>query len=268
VTPMRNLDLKPQQIDLWCAYPNYITDPALLQQYRKLLCETEQQQEQRFYFARDRHRYLVTRILVRSVLSRYAPVAPNEWRFDTNAYGKPHIANCEQLRKTIAFNVTHSDNLVILGVANEHALGLDTENARARIVSLELADAYFAPEEVTDLRAQSTERQQRRFFEYWTLKESYIKARGMGLSIPLDQFSFSFSHKQTIQLAIHSSQDDLPVHWDFWQFELNADYLVAVCAKRSDLQPPSLVPHHVVPLLSEQPLDWRLLRASRHAANS
>ena len=101
--------LDAKHIDLWCAFPAEIVDEALLQEYRGLLSEAEREQQQRFYFAKDRQRYLVTRALVRTVLSRYAPIYPEQWLFATNAYGKPYIANGAGFYNSISFNITHSE---------------------------------------------------------------------------------------------------------------------------------------------------------------
>ncbi len=257
---MANRELNANRIDLWCASSSEIQDVALLQAYQSVLSETERTQQQRFYFARDRQRYLVTRALVRTVLSRYAAISPSQWVFSPDAYGKPHIANDVHLDNTISFNITHSGSFIILAVTTGRALGLDTENRVTRKASLDVAGHYFAPAEVADLFSQPVEQQQYRFFEYWTLKESYIKARGMGLSIPLDQFSFYFPDEKKVELAILPSLNDNASRWRFWQILLEDEYLVSVCAERSDAEVPSLLLRKVVPLVSGQGMGYELLR--------
>ncbi|MGS0741624.1 4'-phosphopantetheinyl transferase family protein [Glaciimonas sp. GG7] len=249
-----------QRIDLWCAFPAEIVDAALLEEYRCMLSEQERQHQQRFYFPKDRQRYLVTRALVRTVLSRYAPISPQQWIFSTNAYGKPYIANGAGLYDNLSFNISHSDNLIIIGITRDAALGLDTENSCTRGMSLNVVEYSFAPVEVADLQAQPLGLQQERFFAYWTLKESYIKARGMGLSIPLEQFSFHFPSEHAIDLTIDPVQNDDPARWRFWQFRIASDYLVAVCAETIETVPPLLVLKQSIPLRSEQDIDYELLR--------
>jgi 4'-phosphopantetheinyl transferase len=73
-----------------------------------------------------------------------------------------------------------------------------------------------------------------RFFQYWTLKESYIKARGMGLSIPLDRFSFDASQPTRITFSVDPILEDDAAHWTFWQWSLAEGYLLALCAQRRD----------------------------------
>jgi len=249
------------RIDLWCTFPVAISDQALLQTYQNLLSDSERKQHQQFYFAKDRHRYLITRALTRTVLSRYTSIAADQLTFATNEFGKPRIINDLGLNQEIAFNITHADNLILIGVTRDCALGVDTENSQNRTISRELAEYSFAVQEVADFLAQPIEQQQQRFFEFWTLKESYIKARGMGLSIPLKQFSFRFPRENLIELDIDALQHDAPERWRFWQLRLAKDYLVAVCAEKINPTPPLLVLRHVVPLMWEEKLDYQLLRS-------
>jgi len=238
------------EIHLWLAFYDEIGDENLHAAYRELLAPAEREQEPRFYFARDRRRYLITRALVRTVLSRYAPVDPAEWVFTTNAYGRPEIGNAEAADANLSFNISHTHSLIVLGVTRGRALGVDVENFRAREVSLDIATHYFAPREVTALSSVPVHEQQYRFFEYWTFKEAYIKARGMGLSLPLDKFSFHYPDDRGVGIAIEPELADDPSRWQFWQYRPAADYLLAVCAERG-AEPPRLTVRRTVPMLNE-----------------
>lgn len=252
---------RSRPIDLWCTFYSDLQSETLLQEYRVLMSEAEGQQEKRFYFARDRHRYVVTRALVRTVLSGYAEIAPSDWMFSLNDYGRPLIANDAAAARKISFNVSHTDSLIIVAVGHGHEVGVDVENTRARAACIDVADRFFAPEEINALHALPEARQHQRFFEYWTLKESYIKARSMGLSIPLDHFSFDLSG-DGICISIHPDQGDRPERWRFWQMSLGAGYVGALCAERVSAEAPMLRVRNVVPLVSSQELPYELLRAS------
>jgi 4'-phosphopantetheinyl transferase len=249
--------LHPDHIDLWFTFLDDVASSAansdLLQRYRTLLSPPEQQAQERFHFEKDRHRYLVTRALVRTVLSRYAPVAPQDWAFETNAYGKPSVAHSTVLAKTLSFNVSHTQGLVLVGVTHSAPLGVDVENTQ-RGAALDAAQAFFAPSEVTDLAQLPPHLQGERFFQYWTLKESYIKARGLGLSIGLDQFCFDLSQPDGVRLWIDPHQNDTPAHWRFWQLRLSNHYWVAVCAGSQSSTLPALQVRQVVPLGTDQDL--------------
>jgi len=245
------VSLTPAEIHLWLAFYDQIGDERLHAAYRELLSPAERAQEPRFYFARDRLRYLVTRALVRTVLSRYVDVDPKQWAFSPSSYGRPEIVNPEAGAAGLSFNISHTHSLIVLGVTQGRALGVDVENVQARNAPIGVADRYFAPPEVAVLKAAPAHEQQHRFFEYWTFKESYIKARGMGLSLPLDKFSFHYPHDRAVEIAIDAELADDAARWQFWQFRPTPEYLVALCAERAGAAP-TVIARKIVPLVSEE----------------
>jgi 4'-phosphopantetheinyl transferase len=199
---------------------------------------------------------------VRTTLSRYVPVSPEQWAFSPNAYGRPEIANDNRAARAISFNLSHTNNLIVLGVTCLNALGVDVENVHVRPAACEVADRFFSPVEVAALHALPPEVQHRRFFEYWTLKESYIKARGMGLSIPLDQFTFHFQGESQVSMSVSPGLNDRAARWRFWQLQPSAHHLVALCVERSNHSTPELQTRRVVPFGEEEPAHWPILRTS------
>jgi 4'-phosphopantetheinyl transferase len=256
------IPLTSAEIHLWLALPDDIHEPDLLSTYRTLLNAAEKEQESRFFFATDRHRYLVTRALVRTVLSRYRAIDAKDWVFSANAYGRPEIANKEASDCSLSFNISHTRGLIVLAVSKGCSLGVDVEDVAGREVSIEIANHFFAPQEVEALNAVSPGRQQYRFYEYWTFKESYIKARGMGLSIPLDKFSFHYPKEDAVELAIDPELGDDPARWQFWQMQPTSEHLLALSAERIDAQPPKLIVRKTVPMKSEEIVALKLLRVS------
>jgi 4'-phosphopantetheinyl transferase len=258
----RIIPLTPAEIHLWLTFYDEISAERLHSAYRALLDAAEREQEPRFYFARDRRRYLVTRALVRTVLSRYVSIDPKEWIFSTNAYGRPEIVNATAKNASLSFNISHTHSLIVLAVTMRRALGVDVENIRTREVPIDIADRYFATPEVEALTAAPAHEQQYRFFEYWTFKEAYIKARGMGLSLPLDKFSFHYAHDHAVEIAIQPELADDSARWQFWQFRPRPEYLVAVCAERVGTRSPSLIVRHAVPMVSDEQCAVDFLRVS------
>ena len=246
------LDLRPDRIHLWFTHFDQIRKDDLLARYRVLLSEEERLKEQRLYFTKNRHRYLVTRALVRTVLSRYAPIAPEQWTFTQNAYGKPSISNIDPAAKRISFNLSHTNGLIVLGVTCGGALGIDTENVCVRPARLGGANAFFSSEESRAISQLPLDKQRLRTFQCWTLKESYIKARGMGLSIPLDKFSFHFHGDARVRLSIQEQLKDEPSRWHFWQLRTSDSYLTSVCAERCGTGAKQLLLKRFVPLGQEQ----------------
>lgn len=255
------------RIDVWLACYDEISDPHLHAEYRTLLTEQERHQEFQFYFPDDQRRYLVTRAMVRTVLSRYVAIAPRDWCFTNNRYGRPDIANLSRDECGLCFNISHTRGLIAIGVTLHRELGVDVENVRAREVSLEIADRFFAKAEVAELASVPVERRQDRFFEYWTFKESYIKARGMGLSIPLEKFSFHYHHERAVHLAIEPELGDDATRWSFWQYRPTTEHLLAVCAERVG-SAPCVTLRRTVPLVAEQMFQPRLLKTSEPIAGT
>lgn len=253
------LPLPSSEVHVWLAFYDAI-DEQLHDAYRAMLNDEERAQEPRFHFARDRRRYLVTRALVRTVLSRYVPIAPAAWTFSKNEYGCPAIAN--PAAGALSFNLSHTHSVIVLAVTRGRAVGVDVENVRDCAIPVDIADRFFAPQEVAALNTVPPQNQQDRFFEYWTFKESYIKARGMGLSLPLDKFSFHYAGERDVALSIDAELGDDAARWQFWQFRPTPDYLVALCAERAGDRQSTVIIRQTVPLSSIEPVTYELMRTS------
>ncbi|WP_257389120.1 4'-phosphopantetheinyl transferase family protein [Tahibacter caeni] len=248
-------------VDVWLAFYNEITDAALLEHFSSLLSRAEREQEARFHFADDRRRYRVTRALQRTVLSRYAPVAPTDWSFATNDYGCPRVAATHAAAAGLSFNLSHTRGLIALAVTRDRAVGVDVENLAVREVAVGIADRFFAPVEVEALAAVPAAQQQHRFFEYWTFKEAYIKARGMGLSLPLDKFSFRFPEQGAVQLAVDAELGDDAGRWRFAQYRPTPEHLLALCVEHGGpLRAPPVRLRKVVPAVGHEDLELEPLK--------
>jgi len=250
-------------IDLWLVSYRQINDSQLVQRLEQLLNAEERQRRARFLHAEDQHRFLLTRATVRTVLSGYAPVEPQDWLFTANAHGRPAIANLHPQASGLCFNLSHTRGLIVLGVCRDRELGVDVENIRERTPTPGIAERFFAPQESAALASLPEELRHDRFFAYWTLKEAYIKARGRGMSIPLDRFCFTFPEEGCIHLHIDADQNDNAERWQFWQFRPSDEFLLSVCAERRDAVPPTPRFHRLVPTVSEEGLHIAPCTASR-----
>jgi len=252
------------QIELWCVFYPAIRDERLLIEYRGFLSEGERCQHERFRFPDDRHRYLVTRALVRTALTQRSEcaTASHQWTFTTGPHGKPRISDRHPQADRISFNISHTKGLIVLGLTSSGDLGVDTENLDAGYDYARLAERFFAPSEVEEMARLPAEQQRQRFLEYWTLKESYLKARGAGLSIPTSRCSFDLSRSRSIGFRIDTTQHDASHRWRFWQFRVRDTFLVALCAERGHDDTSSLSIYEVVPLLAQRSLACGPVRAS------
>ncbi len=220
-----------------------------MDKYHTLLDKEEQLQQKRFHFEKHRHQYLITRAMVRCVLSLYDnSIKPEEWKFKKNRYGKPYIHNTE-VKMPLQFNLSHSEGMILLAITNGQEVGIDVEWLLRRGPTQEIAQNYFSPIEVAQLTALPKEHQRNRFFELWTLKEAYIKACGMGLSIPLNQFTFNFSELGTATISFDLQINDQPGLWNFWRIQPNDTHKVALGLKNTGtLKRRSLSFRQIVPM--------------------
>lgn len=188
---------------------------------------------------RDRRRHASEsgRALVRRVLSRYADVAPADWSFVAGEHGRPRVVGAAL--GDIDFNLAHSDTLAMVAVGRG-AVGVDVEDL-ARPAPLDVAGRFFAQSEIEELMALPPERQSRRFYEYWVLKESYLKARGLGLRLPLDRFAFARGDVGAPRVSFAAPIDDDPARWWFALVEPTARHVAAVAWRDPPPQPRLLV---------------------------
>lgn len=190
--------------------------------FNKLLANISSEKQVRIKkFARpdDAKRTLLADILVRSVVASELNVNNKTIEFDANKYGKPFLKG----NFGIHFNVSHSEDWVVC-VVDDEPVGIDIEKIKP--VELGIAARFFSDHEYKMLMAKSPKDRQNFFFDLWTLKESYIKAVGEGLSLPLKSFTVSFLEKNEIMVK----SGNILTNWTLKQYHLDPGYKMAVCA--------------------------------------
>lgn len=192
--------------DVWAQHEAYLA----------LLSPDEHQRMARLIFERDRRRFLLTRALVRTMLSRYGQVRPADWKFVENVHGRPEIDDRPPGVPDLRFNISHTEGLIACAVTIGREVGIDVEHIGRRLTH-DVAGRFFAPQEVNALAALPEEEQHLVFFDYWTLKEAYIKARGFGLALPLADFAFRLAPPAPPRITFEPSLDDDPATWQFAQ---------------------------------------------------
>jgi 4'-phosphopantetheinyl transferase len=241
--------LSDAEAHLWHVRPETITADREIESCRRVLVDDEVQQIARFRFDVERHDRLVARALLRTVLSTYLDVDPRDWRFESNAHGRPEVA-APAAGRGLSFSVSHTRGLIVCLVARDRVVGVDTEPLNGRRSFDDIPARYFAAAEVAELATWPAETRQRRFVEYWTLKEAYVKARGLGLSLPLRQFAFDLrAMPDTIGIAFDPEFDDEPSRWQFSFEPLSAGHVVATAMARR-------------PRSELRAREWRLLRGA------
>ena len=158
VTERLVLAVDQHAIDLWYCRDDQVIEPSILTWCYAQLSDAEKQQHRRFYFERHRHQYLVSRGLVRSILSLYEPrVSPDRWKFTTNAHGKPEVS--APLPAPVRFNLSHANGLLVLAVTKHRDVGVDVESRTRGSRLVDICEHFFSAAEVDHLRALSDEEQ-------------------------------------------------------------------------------------------------------------
>jgi 4'-phosphopantetheinyl transferase len=212
--------METNQIHLWVAYPDDLKGEATALTCAQLLNEDERTRLKRFKFDRHRREQLATRVLQRSTLSAYAQIAPEAWRFEAGKHGKPSIDSASGGQEPgLNFNLSNSLGLVVCAVTRGPEIGVDVEPfSRASTID-EVAERFFSARELEQLEPLRGERRRERALTLWTLKEAYMKARGLGMALPTKLFSFVFEGAAEgdigITLEIDPKAGDEPERWQF-----------------------------------------------------
>ena len=185
----------------------------------------DQERYGRFYFDHHRKQFLLGKWLTRVCLSEYAPQKPGAWNIIHTEFGKPELAD-GQLTESLCFNLSHSGDRLVLAVCRHPNVGIDIENTGRRRRVEKIADRYFAPAEIDALLTLPEARQLERFYDLWTLKEAYIKARGLGLAIALDSFGFDIEEGK-LQLTEYVQPGPAP-NWQIWQLACRKPFKLAL----------------------------------------
>jgi 4'-phosphopantetheinyl transferase len=216
--------LQPLQIHIWhvsLERPASALPPLLL-----LLSPDEQQRADRFRFEKDRTKFIITRGLLRTVLSRYLAIAPAQIEFSYTPKGKPLLS------APISFNVSHSHQMALFAIASYPRIGIDLEHLRP-IDAVPLAQRFFSPQEAAILSALTGAEQQRAFFRGWTQKEAYLKATGDGL-VGLESVEVALDQPMKILKINGGSQ--AAADWFVSEIEV-PDYVAAIAGEGA---PPTL----------------------------
>jgi 4'-phosphopantetheinyl transferase len=185
-----SLSLEPDTLNVWAF--DLEGPPALLELCRRYLSSEERQRADRFVFPRDRGHHTVAHAVVRHLLGLYCDVAPESLQFSVTAAGKPSLQSPAGSAAGIHFNLTHSGGRALLGVSHGRELGIDLEQVRSNIEALSISRNYFFGSERDAIEQALSGTSDNTFFRYWVAKEAVLKAQGIGLGFPLDQFRVDF----------------------------------------------------------------------------
>ncbi len=193
----------------------------------KYLNSEEQKRANRFHFEKDRLAYIAVRGHLRELLSRYLKINAADLRFDYNPYGKPFLKEY-----SIEFNVSHSNQWGLIALDSRYPLGVDVEWMRPDFAGLKIARRFFSARETEELKRLPDELQEKGFFNGWTRKEAYIKARGEGLHIALNSFDVTLSPGEEPRLLSTRREPQDYRNWRLYALSIAKRYAAALMVSR------------------------------------
>lgn len=233
-SPPAVLDLESHQVDIWRARMDLPTDS--LKVLEATLSADEIQRADRFSTQEDKNRFIAAHGCLRDILARYHHWEPGQLNFSTNDYGKPALST-DPSGRSMDFNLSHSEDLALVAVTWERKVGIDLERFRQGISAQVIARQYFSSSEFAELLALPSEQREIGFFNCWTRKEAYIKAQGLGLSLPLESFDVSLNPNEPAILQATRPDPKEAAKWTLLSLEVSPDYAAALAVEGTALFP-------------------------------
>ena len=215
--------------NLYLANTDQLADPALFERLYQTVPHHRQEKIDAMKFPKGKQQCLGAWLLLMHGLKE-AGIHARDIRLSYGPSGKPFLKDYPEL----FFNLSHSGSRVFCAVSDRE-VGCDVE--RIRPADLSVANRFFAPEERQTIANAPTEEQNAMFFRIWTLKESFIKNVGQGLSMPLNEFTVHLCDE-----GVHIDQQFLQEELFFRNFDFHDGYYYACCAREPEINDIKLVP--------------------------
>jgi 4'-phosphopantetheinyl transferase len=219
----------PNVVIAWHASSVPLTDRVLEQRACTVLRADDERRYARFRAEDDRRMFLLGRLMARVLVARAIGAEPMAWTWREGPHGRPEMVG----ETHVHFNLAHSAGLVVCVIAPDRDVGIDVEDLARRPVDPAVVRRYCAPDEIADIDARPAAERHARFLRFWTLKEAYLKARGLGISLPLADIDFSAEHEPP-EIAFRGSLARVDAGWAFHLARPTPGHLVAMAASWTD----------------------------------
>ena len=227
--PSTSLELENHQVDIWRISLDLY--PASAQWAESTLSADESARAKCFYFEKDRRRYTLTHACLRDILSHYLRCRHHELTFSIDQYRKPFLSNCD-----LQFNLSHSGDYILIAVAHKRKVGVDVEHFRINLELEKIAKRFFSPMEHEEFSTVPDEQKMTAFFNCWTRKEAYIKAHGLGMSMPLSSFDVSLAPNETTSLRATRPDAAEASKWTLLSLDVQPGYAGAIAVQGKYLE--------------------------------
>ncbi len=222
--------LGPASIHLWYAQP--LERRSLFADLSALLSPEEDDRRTQLRFEGNRQDFVFARGMLRTLLAAYLETDPRGLRFQYSEHGKPSLAGSDA-ENELQFNLSHTQGAVLLAICRRRAIGVDIERVREDFSVQEIAERFFSLAERQALMRLPEAERRPAFFRCWTRKEAFLKARGHGLSFPLDRFDVSIGADET-EVRLTTRPDPMEAQdWQILQAPAPEGYAAAVALASS-----------------------------------
>jgi 4'-phosphopantetheinyl transferase len=220
--PLQFVALDPNAVHIWLA------DLDKVAASWELLSEDEKARAHRFRFETDRRRFAAAHIVLRRLLAAHLGLQAEDIQFEYNEFGKPFLLENEA---DIQFNLSHAEKYALFALTRGRQIGVDIQEMRPNFSGIDVAEHFFSPREVAALKDLPPDVRCPAFFNCWTRKEAFVKARGEGLSMPLDQFDVSLLPGEPAALLNTSNDPDEASRWSMLALDPIAGYVAALAVE-------------------------------------
>ncbi len=226
--PRGSLTLSSCGIHVWCASPDQ--PPLAFQQLSKTLSADERMRAERFYYERDRKRFIFRRGLLRTILACYLGIEPNRVQFCYGTHGKPALVETSE-GIHLRFNLSHSHGLSLYAITRDQEIGIDLEYIRPIPEAKQIAEHYFSARENAVFRALPEHEKPLAFLKCWTRKEAYLKALGVGLTGSLEEFDVSLAPGEPARLLSVRGDPEEASRWFIHGLMPASGYVASIAVK-------------------------------------
>ena len=232
-SPPTHLELVGDETHVWCARLDELAPD--LPAFARLLSESEHKRADRFHLERDRQRFVVRHGLLRMILGGYLNIDPAQLAFTYESRGKPMLC-LQDIALPLHFNLSHSNDVVLIAGNRQAALGVDVERVRFVPEADQIAAKFFSPQECAVLNAIPEERKMEAFFHCWTRKEAYLKATGEGIADALPRIEVSLAPGQPARLSKINNNPLAASLWRLTELAPAPGYVGALAIKADRLR--------------------------------
>jgi 4'-phosphopantetheinyl transferase len=245
-----NSPLIARQVDVWAIWLN--ASASVSRAFRALISSDEKLRADRFAFERLRSSFEISHGALRLLIAQYMKCSPRELKFTSGPRGKPALCGNSQWQ----FNMAHSGGLAVYAFLQGCEIGVDIEEMRGFRDFESIAERYFCREEALQLLSIVDEKQREEaFYRCWTGKESYLKAIGEGLSVPLDQFQVTLLPDSPARFIHIGNQTSEASSWTLQHLDLAPGYAGALAYRGSPRNVVLHPPQHAEDILDRFILD-------------